>query len=455
MSRSLGIIVGLVLAGPAVAEPPAEIADLVKQLGDTKFTRREAAQNELLKRGEGIVPELDRLAKTADAETAERIRKIRYTLVGYKDDIRRLLAGVHEGKDSGAVPISAELRGLIAGHQPGSGDLLVSILARPDHPLYRRALRTFVAAWDVATPDQIDRYVQQVVTLKINHHRPKFPAKVGAMISVNVQLRDGWTGWPQPDPKGFTFQTRTIPYVDGQPHGKPFDYRYPFGTLGWYRVGELAEGKHTIHTVMEYEFTHRGQKRRGEIRSKESTFEVVSADTPDDLVARPSKAIAKSVRNALSFLNYEGEDIKPDPLKPGTLSPREDIAWQPQVSWYTDNKESRAGVHCPVWQLKHELDVDLCFDVSIREVKTGTVHASDPIVIPKATKSGGWGYVVPRDPRAFAKGRDGFVAVQILLKPSRAQALTDPRVTSYFPDEIESGELKMKVIPKIEPVKGR
>ena len=42
------------------------------QLGDPKFAVREAAQRELLKRGEGSVPELDNLAKGVDAETAER-----------------------------------------------------------------------------------------------------------------------------------------------------------------------------------------------------------------------------------------------------------------------------------------------------------------------------------------------------------------------------------------------
>ena len=76
----------------------------MKQLGGPKFATREAAQKELLKRGEEVVPELDRLAKSTDAETAERIRKVRYDLVGYKDDIRRLLRDVHEGKDSGPTP---------------------------------------------------------------------------------------------------------------------------------------------------------------------------------------------------------------------------------------------------------------------------------------------------------------------------------------------------------------
>src|SRR5437899_516041 len=100
MPRCLGLIAVIVFSSQVCADPAPGVADLVKQLGDPKYAVREAAQQELVKRGEGIVPELDRLAKSADAETAERIGKVRYELVGYKDHIRRLLAEVHEGKDS-------------------------------------------------------------------------------------------------------------------------------------------------------------------------------------------------------------------------------------------------------------------------------------------------------------------------------------------------------------------
>jgi len=213
----------LLVVGVLRADNPPTVADLVKQLSDAKFATREAAQKELLKRGDVIVPELDRLAKTADAETAERIRKVRYDLVGYKDDIRRLLLEFHEKEDSGPGPISVELHGLIAGHQPGSADLLISILTNPDHPLYPRALRAFVATWDAATPDQIDRYIQEVVTLKASHYRAKFPARVEAMISFRAQIRDGWSGWPpiiigDKGDKRFDCRTRTTRYVDGKPY---------------------------------------------------------------------------------------------------------------------------------------------------------------------------------------------------------------------------------------------
>jgi len=444
MSRLLSLI-ALILIGASLRADTPGVADLVKQLSDPKFAVREAAQKELLKRGEGIVPELDRLAKGADAETIDRIAKLRYNLVGYKDDIRRLLALVDEGKDRAPVPISDELRGLIAEHQPGSGNLLLEFLADPKHKLHRKAVGTFMAIWEVATPDQIDAYIQKTVTLKTTH-RAKFPAKVGAMISFEAQPLDGWTGWPLQVSKTFTFHTRTTRYLDGKPYDKPFEYRYPFATVGWYRVGELAEGMHTIHAVMEYEFTQNGQKRKGEIRSEDSTFEVVAADTPDDLIAAKSEARAAQVKAALVI--RETVFDRAEPRFGGRIVLNEDTAEAPpQVSW--DVPGARAGLVCLTWELKEPLDVDLCFEVTLKDNQTGTVYPADPIVVRRGVRHGG--YIYPREPQRFAKERDGLRGVTVDLKPSRGLALTDPRISKYSPAAITKGELIIKVIPKIEP----
>lgn len=446
MHRFLSLIVVLLAAASLRADPPT-VAELVKQLGDPRFAVRETAQKELLKRGEGIVPELDRLVKGVDAETADRIGRVRYRLIGYKDDIRRLLADVHEGKDSAPVPIADQLRGLIADHQPGSGDLLLDILSGPQNQRYRQALRTFVATWNVATPDQIDAYVRRIVTLA-TRHRPRFPAKVGAMISFEAQLQEGWTGWPQPEPTGFTFKTRTTCYLDGKPYDKPYEYRYPFATAGWYRVGELAEGTHTIHAVMDYEFTQRGQTRRGAIRSKGSTFEVLSADTPDELVAPKSDVLTKVVREKFTIRESEHDPKAFTGVQVGTLpSQGVDHHWYPQVTW-EPKKGITAGIHCPVRLLREPLDVDLCFDAEIHDVKTGTVYPCDPVVV--RAKNVGRDWIVPKDVRAFANDRDGFVTVKVVLRPSRALALSDPRVRSYYPEPITSDEMRMKVYQKVE-----
>ncbi len=166
-------------------------------------------------------------------------------------------------------------------------------------------MRTFVSTWDIATPDQIDKYIQQSVTLKTTH-RPKFPAKVGAMISFEANIREDWTGWPAINGnKKFSFRSRTTRYLDGKPYEKPFNYPYPFATVGWYKLGELAEGKHTIHAVMEYEFTQNGQKRNGKIRSNESTFEIMSADAPDELIAPKSDRLTKQIQKNFAVRESE------------------------------------------------------------------------------------------------------------------------------------------------------
>jgi hypothetical protein len=449
MSR-LRSLIALVLIGASVRADTPTVSDLVKQLGDPKFAAREAAQRELLKRGEGIVPELDLLAKWADAETADRIAKVRYNLVGYKDEIRRLLALVDEGKDRAPVPISDELRGLIAEHQPGSGNVLLEFLADPKHKLRRKAVGTFMAIWDVATPDQVDTYIQKTVTLK-TIHRAKFPAKVGAMISFEAQPLDGWSGWPLRDSKTFKFNTRTARYLDGKPYDKPFEYRYPFATVGWYRVGELAEGKHTIHAGMEYEFTQNGQKRKGAIRSKDSTFEVVSADSPDELVAPWTDALDRKVRDTFKVRENDFDPNAFTGYQLGTLPAQgAEYEWGPQVTWQSGTGPM-SGLHCPLWMMSASLaDVDLCFDVEIRDVKSGTVYPADSIVIHRGDRVHR-GYITPRNAPGFAKDRDGFVTVKVILKPSRAMALTDPEVKSYYPGTIKSDELRMKVYQKIEP----
>ena len=99
MLRFLCLVAVVAISTSLRAESPPTVADLVKQLGDAKFANREAAQKALLARGEAVAPELNKIDKSTDAETTERVRKILYALVGYKDDIRRLLSKVQYGKD--------------------------------------------------------------------------------------------------------------------------------------------------------------------------------------------------------------------------------------------------------------------------------------------------------------------------------------------------------------------
>src|SRR5947209_9734704 len=150
------------------------------------------------------------------------------------------------------------------------------------------------------------------------------------MIPFEARLRDDWAGWPNQDSTVFAFRTRTTRYLDGQPYDKPFEYPSPFATVGWFHLDKLSEGRHTIHAVLEYEITQQGQKRKGEIRSKESTFEILPANTPDDLLAPKSDATTKAVRGALTF---EGVRTDQSPFSADIDRLLPTSRYPPQVTW--------------------------------------------------------------------------------------------------------------------------
>jgi hypothetical protein len=91
--------------------------------------------------------------------------------------------------------------------------------------------------------------------------------------------------------------------------------------------------------------------------------------------------------------------------------------------------------------------VDLCFDVEIHDVKTGKIFPADPIIVRKGEP--GSGYLMPRDVRAFAGDRDSFVAIKVVRRASRSLALSDPKVTSYFPETIITEDLQIKVLKNL------
>jgi hypothetical protein len=430
----------LTILVPSVRAEPPTVADLVRQLGHNRFAVREAAEAELLRRGEAIVPAMEGAAKGADAETVERVRRIRDALIGYRDEIARLLAAtVYYRSDAFPSRIHPDLRDLIARHQPRAADWLLTILADPRHPLQARARVAFLQAYPSATADQIDRYIQGQVFLTTNH-RPKFPAKAGGTVPIIASIREGWAGWFSLDAdKRLAITSRTTRYLDGKPYDKPFECREPFATVGSYRTGELPPGKHTIHAVLDYEFTHNGETRKGSIRSPDSTFEVVGADTPDDLIAPKSDELIKQVRTA--FRIQETEEPAAERQRTGERGLAD--WWRPQMEWTANGK--RRGIHGPVWRLASPLDVDLCFEVEIRDVATGKVFPSEPIIVPRKYVVRR-GYVLPvNDPHEFARDRDGFVTVRVKLTPSRGLALSNPEITRYYPEAIETSELRMKV----------
>jgi hypothetical protein len=411
---------------------------LIRQLGHPLFTQREAAQEALLRMGERVVPLLDQRRPAADLESQRRIDRIRYQLVGYADDIVAFLEKLPSNVPDDRVVVPAHAISAVALAQPKSGDLLLRLIADEKHRLRRPAVRLFCATWTSASAAQLERYFQAAFVLKA-YHRDRYPRGVPAMIEMRYYLIDGWLGFP----KDMHWQTTTTHYLDGKPYGRPYSSGYPgpAATTGWIKTDQLAEGRHSVRSTVEYEVKHPGGVQRGKVRSPDYVFDVI-ADAPNDLIAAANTVVDEQVKKLFVIREHEWQE-------PGLVIERRTEQridpWQPQITW-TDQNGKPAGLHVPIWKLWQALPVDLCWEVEMREVATGKTWPCDALVAKRGKI--GQGYFSPREARAFCAGRDGFVEVELRLTPSRGAALSDPDVTSYYSGSI-TRRLRCKVFAEV------
>jgi hypothetical protein len=415
------------------------VQSLVEQLGHDEFQRREAAQRALLQEGPKILPVLDKLAPPSDPEIQVRLRRIRYQLQGFLNDIRGRLSALPEIDDS-RPPLPEDLKHLILLYQPRSGDFLLSIIGNADDKLNRRATNAFLHTWESMTPVQIQSYLQLAMT-PYAKLRQQYPQSVDAMIEMGYHVRYGWGGWP-PDTQ-FEMKTVTTHVLDGKAYGKPFSYQGPLAGTGWLRTKDQALGKHSFHLVTEYQFVRDKRTYTGRAESQTYDFEMVAADTPNDLVAPDDPATDQLVREALQFSEIRLE-VRNGPIQVNAVGdvPPERDPWEPQITWKSG--DGRCGsLHMPLWKLTRELPVDLCFEVEFHIEGTGDVFAGDPLVVFKGKRVDG--YFSPRGlPSEFAKGKEGLIPLRIVLRPSRALALTYTDVTQYYSGTITSPVLRAK-----------
>lgn len=435
MRRQFALIATLLWAVRLDAEPPS-VADLVKQLGDPKFAVREGAQRELLKRGEAIVPELDRLVKGADAETADRIGKVRYAVIGYQDDIRRLIREELRRYGPSSDRISDELRGLIIGHQPGSGNLLLSLIAKSDAESEAQVWRAFRLTWESHSAAQVEAYVRETLSV-VATHRSRVPARGGTLVRFAPQLRFGPECWPPPaDDHAFAFRARASLLVDDKPVDEPCETAYPTSGRGWFRVPRLSEGKHTLQVELTYKFTHHGETRTGRVLSRPEAATAGPDDDATEIWAKPFTISGKNYFRAAFRVARPEEPARP------TIPARTDRDPASTVWWRTDSG-GWAGISCPRWAVTAPLDVDLCFDAEFRDPKSGKVFPAEPIIAAHGEQVAG--YVIPRDFAGLARGRTGNVRMKLVLTPSRDVAQFGPGLSRCYPEVIEFDNVNLTV----------
>lgn len=408
----------------------SRVEALIRQLDDASFPKREAATHALLAQGEKIVPLLDKARKRANLETARRIDRIRYQLVGYADDLMRFLK--HETLSD------SNMSALIARHQPGSGNLLVELSAHRGHPLSRRAAHWFCETWTAAAPEQVDAYLKTGLRV---HAKPRsrYPRSVAARFETGYALVHGWDGVP----KDLSWQIGARHYIDGQLHGNPSISKDPRPTavLASIDTSQLGLGTHTLRIELEYAFAHRGAQHRGSALPREFTFTIVP-DDGDHLLAAPDAAVERAVRQGLTITEYDRVRFAP---AVGLDVRFNTDRWEPQIIWEEAGK--RRGLHMPEWSLQKPLPVDLCFDVSIRDVGSDKTYAGESLIVRKGQT--GIGCFSPRELGAFCEGRSGFIDVEIHLTPSRTLALSNPEIARYFGGTIVSPPLRARVIEDV------
>lgn len=424
----------------------ARVHRLIKQLADENFATREAAQRALIAEGERLVPLIDALPPSDDAEVAHRLKRIRYHLVGYRDDIDRLLRAMEPVEHTGR-PLPAPLRDHIERRPQGAVDHLLAIVQQHDHELHDRATNAFVQTWPSHSPEQIERYIRANLRLHARI-RPAYPQGVDAVIRTQYAFAPDGVGWPNGNDRKGDLKTRTTHFLDGEPQGQPFDYAgAAAATVGWIRTGALAKGRHEISFTTELTVTHRGKRIAIRLKSKPFAFEIIAADAPDHLAAPNDPAVAEQVRAALVIKDDRADDKPQQGF--GPAPPRaQPTPWTPQVTWGTDDQRE-GGLYVPTVRLTSPLPVDLCYDVTLLDLTTGKRHACDPLVILKG-ETRGYRPCPYQNLQRFIAGRNGFIEIKLLLTPSRAAALSDPDVRQYFQESIKSDTLRARIWSTVE-----
>lgn len=382
------------------------------------------------------------LALSAETPLADTVNKSHFSGGELHHQIRTLLSSMAQFTGEAKEPLPANLTDVIIVNQPASGNFLLSLIARPNDKLRRRAINAFVETWATMNVQQIDGYIHRAIELKIDH-RERYPQRSGAVIAVEYSSVDGWGGWPSNDTSNF--KTRTSSFVDGKPYGSPFSYQGSMAFMGGIYINGLSLGKHTAQLLFKYEFTHQGIEYKGSFKSKKTRFDIVKDTGRDELKAPVSTELEARVKAAFHVADTQKELISQ--LPPGlsfgaTISDGPD-GTEPQNILYDRSSGMQVTTHCPYWGIAPGLPVDMIFDVTIQDLTTGKTCMGESIEVPKNTKT--LGMFEPYWPDEFANGRTGTFPIKVTLKPSRSRALTSRWITQYYPETLTFDGLKIQV----------
>lgn len=263
-------------------------------------------------------------------------------------------------------------------------------------------------------------------------HRKSYPAGIHARADGYSLIPLGYVFIRSEEARILSTETKV--YSDGK-------QMYPSGTrgLGWrdnsFHVGfgRLSVGPHTLQLKTTYEFKLGDVAVRGVNTSPEYRVEITAADTPDHLAAEVDEQLIAQVEAAVMVASKDEvhevqEFTYSAPRNAGAL----DAGWS----------KTTVKLSVPAIRVNKPLPVSLCMKpeiyvegedkpmtrlrwvipagrISTRVLENWTPDSRLPELLGKTT---------------YAEGR---LLAKLVLRPSRALALSDPSIEKYYPRVIE------------------
>lgn len=368
------------------------------------------------------------------------------------ENIRRELIGLTEFHSSMKLPFT--LQQMIAQHLPESADVLLSHCESDDEEMAKLAATVVVRFLDDLTDQQTVRYLQTGFG-HFAEKRDRYPQGIDAAIGLGYRFEFGHEGLPKD--RKYKFRTTTRHFLNGEEFGeKPFSYPGPGAASGSVQLKDLAVGEHSVRMATEWEFTRGEKTLMGKFESGELKFEIVSPDTPNDLIATADPKVTKIVKDSLQFRESQTSFERRSRF---SLDPRiRERHWRP--STYTVSKDGTGPVyalHTPFWRMNRPLPVDLAFQMKLKVEGTDLEFPCFDVVVLAGERTYTRNVHASRIPldklvKNLLKHADknGFVKVRLVLTPSREVALQNPKVKKYFPGSITSEVLRIRASTSTE-----
>lgn len=352
--------------------------------------------------------------------------------------IRQQLGEINEIRHESRPNLPENFQRKLIDFQPVSGEVLLDIIEDIDDPLNRQTTNALLKIWDSLASEQIEDYFYMVFDLWTDY-RKKYPQGAGSYIGMSYRLNEfGWGGVP--DAEDVKIKTLTRHFLDGDKCSEDFSYDGPMAATGSFSVKNLDIGPHIFNWITEYQISYRDKIFKDQVKSEEYYFEIVPVEEIDTLAKEPDEAVQKLVTEA-----FEIAEIQPNynQMYGHGVDP-----WEPQgeLTYYG----KRIAHHVPVWRVKKKLPIDLCFQVDFKLEDTGEVVYADSICLLKG-KTRDWTHFGPGGIPDIAISRTGFVPIRVILKPSRAIAYGNTKVTGYYNRQIVSKVMRIKIIHRESP----